>query len=114
METNPNIKEQVNKALESVKNVQSIELPYDFADRVVSNLHTKENNATSLYTLSPLLKVAAVVILIIVNMFTLRLALSPQAAQSPAKYVTIKDFVNGYQINDTNEELITLNTQAHE
>ena len=34
--------------------------------------------------------------------------------QSPAQFVTIRDFVNDYQINDTNDELLTVNTPAHE
>jgi hypothetical protein len=114
METKPDIEDQINAALQSAKNIQPVELPYGFSERVVSRLQRKDN-VRSLYTLSPLLKVAAIFILILINVFTLRLALSPQPVQSPAQYVTIKDFVNEYQINDPNEELLTTaNTTTHE
>jgi hypothetical protein len=114
METKPNIEDQVNRALESVKNIQPAELPFGFSDRVIVKLHAKPANVRSMYTISPILKVAAVFILILINIFTLRLALSPQPVQSPAQYVTIKDFVNDYQVNDANVELLTINKPAHE
>ena len=116
METKTNIEEQINRAFESVKNTEPVELPFGFSDRVMNKLHEKPNNVRSIYSMSPLLKVAAVFILILVNVFTLRLAFfSPQPVQNPTQYVTtINDFVNDYQINDTNEELVTLNTPAHE
>jgi hypothetical protein len=114
METNPNIEDQINRALKSVNNIEPVELPFGFSDRVINRLHTQQNNVRSIYTISPLLKVAAVFVLILINIFTLRLALSPQPTQSPAQFVTIRDFVNDYQINDTNDELLTVNTPAHE
>jgi hypothetical protein len=114
METKHNIEDQINAALQSARNILPVELPYGFSDKVMNRLHTKENNVRSVFTLSPLVRIAALFILIIVNMFTLKLALSPQPVQNPAQFVTIKDFVNDYQINDTNEELLTTNTPAHE
>jgi hypothetical protein len=115
METKQNIEEQINTALESVKNIQPVELPYGFSDRVVNRIHVQHTNVRRLYVMPPLLKVAAMLILIIVNVFTLRLIVSPQPTQNPAQYVTIRDFVNEYQINDlANEELLTSNTPTHE
>lgn len=115
METNPNIEDQISRAFESVKKSEPVELPDGFADKVMNKLHAKEKSVRSLYTISPLLKLAAMFILIIVNVITLRLALSPPPAQNPPQFVTtINDFVNDYQINDTNDELVTLNTPAHE
>ena len=116
METNQNIENEINRAFNSVKNTEPVELPFGFADKVMNKLHTKQDNVRSLFTISPFLKVAAVFVLIFINVFTLRLALSPQPTQSPAQYTTttINDFVNDNQINDTNEELLTINTPAHE
>ena len=115
METKPNIEEQINAALESVKNIQPAELSYGFLERVVSKLKARPaSNIRNIYVMPPLLKVAAMLILIIVNVFALRLIVSPQSTQNPAQYVTIRDFVNEYQINDTNEELLTSNTPTHE
>ena len=114
METKPNIEDQINAALQSAKNIQPVELPFGFSDKVVNKLEAKDN-VRKLYTVSPLLKMAAMFIIILINIFTLRLALSPQQTQSPAQYATIKDFVSEYQINnDVNEELLTTNTPAHE
>lgn len=114
METKQNIEDSINRALNSVKNTEPVELPFGFSDRVMNKIHAKENNVRSLYTISPLLKVAAMLILILVNVFTLKLALSSQPTQSPTQYVTIKDFVNDYHIYDTSEDLLTVNTPAHE
>lgn len=114
METKPDIEDLINKALNSVKNTEPVELPFGFSDKVMRKLQAKENNVRSLYSISPLLKVAAMLVIILINVFTLKLALSSQPAQSPTQYVTIKDFVNGYHINDSNEDLLTVNTPAHE
>jgi len=114
METKQDIEDQINRAFESVKNTEPIELPSGFSDKVLAKLHAQPTYIRSMYTISPLLKVAAIFILILVNIFTLRLALSPQPTTAPTQYVTIKDFVNDYQINDANEELLTINTPPHE
>lgn len=117
METRPDIEEQINRAFNSVKNTESVELPFGFADKVMNKIHANERGRVrNMYTISPLLKVAAMVVLIVVNVFTIKLALNSgsQPAQSPAQYGTIKDFVNNYQMNDANEELLTVNTPNHE
>jgi len=114
METKHNIEDQISAALGSARNIQPAELPEGFSDKVVNRLNAKDNNVRSLYIISPLWKAAAIFVLILINMFTLRLALSPQPVQTPSQYVTIKDFVNEYQINDANEELLTTNTPVHE
>jgi hypothetical protein len=114
METKTNIEDQINRALNSVKNTESVELPYGFSDKVMSKLHSKESKVRNLYSVSPLLKWAAMFILILVNVFTLKLAFAPQPAQKQAQYITIKDFVNSYQINDSGDELVSINTPAHE
>jgi len=114
METKHNIEDQINAALQSAKNIQPAELPYGFSDRVMNKLHAKEDNVRSIFTLTPFLRVAAIFILVMINVFTLRLALSPAPVQNPAQFATIKDFVNEYQINDVNEDLATANTTTHE
>lgn len=114
METKQDIEDQINRAFDSVKNTESVELPSGFSDRVLIKLHAQPAHVRKMYTISPLLKVAALFILILVNIFTLRLALSQQTTPAPAQYVSIKDFDNEYQINDTNEELLSLNTPTHE
>ncbi len=115
MESKPDIEEQVNAALQSARKIQPVELPFGFSDRIVNKLHTRHtNNVRSLYTLSPVWRIAAMFVLIIVNLYTLKLALSAQPQQSPSQYATIKDFVKEYQIYDNNEEILTTNTPTHE
>jgi hypothetical protein len=114
MKTKPDVEDLINKAFNSVRNTEPFELPYGFEDRVLNRLHAKKDNVRSIYSISPLLKVAAMVVLIVVNALTLKLAFSPQPNQNPPQYATIKDFVNDYQINDANDELATINTPAHE
>ncbi len=115
METNPNIEDQINRAFNSVKNTEPVELPFGFADKVMNKVYAKEDNVRNLYTMPAFLKVAAVFVLMLINIFTLRLALSSQPAQAPVQYTTtINDFVNDYQLNDANVELVTANTPAHE
>lgn len=114
METNMDTEDQINRALYSVKNTELVELPYGFADKVINKLHASKDNVRSLYAIPPLLKVAAMIVLVLVNVFTLKLAFSSQPVQSnSAQYVTIKDFVSDYQI-DANDELVTINIPAHE
>src|ERR1700677_2192230 len=115
METNKNIEDQINRALNSVKNTEPVESPFDFADKVMNKVHSKEDNVRHLYSMPPFLKVAAVFVLMLINVFTLKLALSSQPAQAPVQYsTTINDFVNDYQLNDANVELLTANTPSHE
>jgi len=118
MERKMKIEEHVDVAMQSVKGMESSELPYGFSERVVGKLRLQNrNNVRSLYTFSPLLKIAAVFILILINMVTLRLVMGTQQVvqnTSQPQFITLNDFVNDYQINDTNEELITSNTPAHE
>ncbi len=113
MERKPDIEDQINATLAAAKNIPPSELPDGFSDRVMNRVSVRP--VRSMYTISPLLKIAAVFIIIIINVFTLRLALSPQPVQG-TPYVTIKDFVNEYQINDANEEIVTTtySTPAHE
>src|SRR5579863_10181288 len=106
MEMKPDIEEQIKATLQSAKGISPCELPYGFSDRVLNKLQENNNNVRNIYTLSPLWRVAAVFILIVINVITLRLALSPQPAQSTVQYGTIKDFVNEYQINDAGEEVV--------
>jgi hypothetical protein len=114
MEMKPEIEDQIKATLQSAKSMSPSELPYGFSDRVMNKLQEKNNNVRSIYILSPLLRVAAVFILVVINVITLRLALSPQPAQSTVQYGTIKDFVNEYQINDAGEEVVITNTPTYE
>ena len=108
MERKQEIEDQISAALQSAKNMEQAELPFGFSDKVLNKMRSK-SRVRIMYNFSPYLRVAAVFVIIIVNVFTLRLFIESQPKQSPAQYVTIKDFVNDYQLSDGNEELITTN-----
>jgi hypothetical protein len=116
METKLNIEDQINKALDSIKNIEPVELPFGFSDKVMNKLNSEKNNVRSLYSFSPMLKVAAMITIVLVNVYTLKLALNSNTPlpSAPAQYTSINDFVNEYGINDANYELVTNNKPAHE
>ena len=110
MEKNEQIEENINAALESAKRIKSSELPPDFSDTVMSSLRSP----TLVSPNYQLLRAAAIFILIFVNIWTLRLLFDSQPKQNQATVVSIKDFVNEYQVNDANEEVVTINKVNHE
>jgi hypothetical protein len=114
MERKMNPADHVNEAFESIKSIQPSELPFGFSDRVVNNLHSQNYEDKSQFHFSPLLRMAAIFVLVLINIFALRLVINTQPAPGPSQYITIKDFVSEYQINDTNDELLTSNSPAHE
>jgi hypothetical protein len=117
METKLDIEEQINKALNSVKNMEPVELPFGFPDKVMNKLHSRKDNVRSLYTFPSLLKVAAMITIVLVNVYTLKLALTSSNSPLPAapgQYTSINDFVSDYGINDANYEVVTINKPAHE
>jgi hypothetical protein len=113
MERKTDIEDQINAALQSAKSIEPSDLPYGFSERVANRLHS-QNNVRRLYNIAPLLRVAAVFVIIIINVLTLRLTTDGQPKQTATQYVTLKDFVNEYQINDASEELLTTNIPTHE
>jgi hypothetical protein len=116
METRTNIEDQINRAFNSVKNIEPVELPFGFSDKVMSRVHSERNNVRNLYSFPSLLKVAAMITIVLVNVYTLKLALSSNTSlpTTPAQYTSINDLVNEYGINDANYELVTINKPAHE
>ena len=116
MKTKVDIEEQINKAFNSVKNIEPVELPFGFPDKVMNKLHSRKDNVRSLYTFPSLLKVAAMITIVLVNVYTLKLALTSNNPLPVAsgQYTSINDFVSDYGINDANYELVTVNKPAHE
>lgn len=116
METKINIEDQINRAFDSVKNIEPVELPFGFSDKVMNKLHAEKGKVRSLYSISPMLKVAAMITIVLVNVYTLKLAISSNTPlpPTPVQYTTINDFVNSYGINEGNYELVTINKPAHE
>jgi hypothetical protein len=101
METKPDRNLKVEKTLESAKRVQLTELPFGFEDRIINKLRGAEKQKdTVLYT--TLLKVAAIVILLTVNIYTVKYFVNPNQPNTKNN-PTISDFINDIQPNDSNE-----------
>jgi hypothetical protein len=110
METGPNIEDQINEALNSVKKVQPVEAPAFFTDKTVNRLKASAKEG---YSFSPagLLKIAAVIILVCVNAYTIKYVLSGSKQDASVANPTVKDIVNEYQPNDTIE--LTIETKIN-
>lgn len=101
METKPNIESKVNEVLNSAKKVNSVEVPSFFTDKTINKLHASVREEQS-YSYIGLLKIAAMVVLLIANAFTVKYILSPRQ-ENVTNTVTVKDLANEYQANDADD-----------
>src|SRR5579872_6174944 len=101
MDTKPNIESKINETLNSAKKVNPVEAPAFFTDKTVSKLRASVKQEQS-YSYMGLLKIAAIVVLLIANAFTVKYILSPKQ-DTATNQVTVKDLVNEYQPNDADE-----------
>jgi hypothetical protein len=110
MERRPDIETQINEALNSAKKVQPVEMPAFFTDKTVNRLKASANER---YTFSPavLLKIAAVIVLVCVNVYTIKYVLSGTKQDAAIGTPTVRDLVNEYQPNDTIE--LTIETKIN-
>ncbi len=110
MEKIPNIEDQINEALNSVKKIQPVEAPAFFTDRTVNRLKASAKEG---YTFSPagFLKIASVIVLVCVNVYTIKYVLSGSKQDAATVTPSVKDIVNEYQPNDTIE--LTIETRIN-
>ena len=102
MERKTDIEFKVNEALNSVKKVQRAEAPPFFTDKTMQRLHTV--NPNSAFSYSGLLKVAAIVVLLMVNVYTIKYILNTnQESTVNTNATSVKDVVNEYQPTDATE-----------
>lgn len=101
MERKPDIETKINEALKSVKNVVPVEASAFFTDKTMQKLHTVERGYSLSYI--GLLKIAAVIVLLIVNVYTIQYILNTKQDSVSSATVTVKDVVNEYQPNDGTE-----------
>ena len=101
METKPNIEKQIDSVLESAKNIQPVDVPVGFTDRTMQRLTEEKKKNSSLYP--ALLRIAAIFILALVNIYTIdRIVNSPPQQQVSAP-AGVNDLVSDYQVNDGTE-----------
>jgi hypothetical protein len=110
MERRPDIESQINEALNSAKKVQPIEVPAFFTDKTVNKLRASANEGYS-FSAAGLLKIAAILVLVCVNVYTIKYVLSGSKQDAAAGAATVRDLVNEYQPNDTIE--LTIETRIN-
>ena len=114
MERKPGIEEQIDSVIGSAKKVNPVDVPVGFTDRAIQRLQEQRGKDASI--MPALLKIAAILIIAVVNVYTIeRIVNNPaQQAQEISAPATVNDLVSDYQVNDMNDELITPNTVQHE
>jgi hypothetical protein len=110
MERRPDIESQINETLNSAKKIKHVEAPAFFTDKTVNRLKAFANER---YTFSPavLLRIAAVLILVCINVYTIKYVLSGTKQDAAIGTPTVRDLVNEYQPNDTIE--LTIETKIN-
>jgi hypothetical protein len=102
MEPKPGIESKVNETLNSAKGINFVDVPAFFTEKTVNKLRTsiKEENS---FSYSGLLKIAAILVLLIINTYTIKYILNPQQESVATSTATVNDLVNDYQPNDMSE-----------
>ena len=108
MERRPDIESQIDEALNSAKKIQPVEVPAFFTDKTVNKLRASANEGYS-FSVAGLLKIAAILVLVCVNIYTIKYVLSGSKQDSSQVTPTVRDIVNEYQPNDTIELTIETN-----
>jgi len=101
MEQKPGIESKIHEVLNSVKSIKPVDVPIRFIDKTVNRLSDSVNEENR-FSYGALLKIAAIVILLIANAYTIKFILNPKP-ESPNVTVTVKDVVNEYQSADASE-----------
>lgn len=107
MEQKPGIERKVNETLNSAKSIKPVEVPAFFTEKTVSKLRASIKEESS-FSYTGLLKIAAIVMLLIANAYTINYILNPKQ-ESAANMVTVKDLVNEYQTGDATEVTVEEN-----
>jgi hypothetical protein len=101
MDTKPVIEFKINETLNSAKKVNSVDVPAFFTEKTVNKLRASVKQEQS-YSYKGLLKIAAIVVLLIANTYTVKYILSPKQDTTTNQF-TVKDLVNEYQPNDADD-----------
>jgi len=102
METKPDIETKINETLNGVKRFERVEAPPFFTEKTMQRLHS--NNRAASFTYSGLLKIAAVAVLLAVNVYTIQYILNTRQDNTVnATATSVTDVVNEYQPTDVTE-----------
>jgi hypothetical protein len=104
MERNPEIETKINETLNDVKKVERLEAPAFFTEKTIQRLHASKPESSFSY--SGLLKIAAIIVLLMVNAYTINYILSTNQDSTiniNSTAASVTDVVNDYQPNDATE-----------
>ena len=103
MKTHIDIQKQVDKALDSMENVQEVKVSPFFKDKTMQHLFAKKEEKQVVWLwFTPKLQFAALVVVVVLNV----LALSQ--LDSSVEVETVSDFVEAYDLS-SDEELLVFN-----
>jgi hypothetical protein len=103
MQAKPDIESKIKEALESAKRIKTVDAPAFFTDKTVNRLRASAAEKQT-FSYTGILKIAAVIMLLLVNVYTIRYVLNSRQPEVIAvNNATIKDFVSEYQPSDANE-----------
>ncbi|HSY75626.1 MAG TPA: hypothetical protein VK890_02150 [Bacteroidia bacterium] len=116
METNPNIEKDIERTMGVFKSIRIVDAPAMFTEKAMQRIGSAKQQ--SRFTTSVLLKIAAAIILICINAYTINYIFDTPVQQTPAVTTTIDDLVNDYQVADMNNDWLNnktiKNEQTHE
>jgi len=99
METRDDIEKEVDKTLTAMKNINAVDIPSSYVEKTMQRMGSvKPAYNAGRYAV---LKVAAVIILICINAYTIsRLVESPAQQPEVQTKASIDDLVSDYQVTD--------------
>ena len=112
METKNNIEREIEKVLYAAKNIKQADLPMSFAEKTMRRINSaKPAPAVSAYLL---LKVAAILILVGLNVYTISRLLESPVSQTEQVKVSMDDLVKDYQVTDVSNDWLNNKTIQNE
>ncbi len=112
METNNNIERDIEKVLDAAKNIKQVDLPISFTEKAMQRISSaKPTPVVSAYFL---LKVAAILILVGLNVYTISRLFESPVSQTEQVKVSMDDLVKDYQVTDVSNDWLNNKTTQNE
>ncbi|HTA83607.1 MAG TPA: hypothetical protein VK783_11750 [Bacteroidia bacterium] len=112
METDNNIEKDIERVLAAAKNVKPVDAPLLFTEKTMQRIGA-ERQASRVSTYA-LLKVAAVLLLIGLNVYTISRVLETPLQQPEQVKVSMDDLVKDYQVTDVSNDWLNNKIQQNE
>lgn len=97
------IEQQVERTLETARGITPIDAPALFTENTMQRI--KAVAQEPFWTVSVMLKAAAVLILICINAYTIKYVFEAPVTETPVVTATIDDLAKDYQVADANDWL---------